>query len=110
MIIKNALVFTDKFVFEKKDIYIENGVFEDCADCVSDKTEIDAEGLRVIPGLVDVHTHGSFGYEFCDADEKGMYITGKYLKEHGITSYCPTSMTLSEEELVALWKEAKLSE
>lgn len=106
MIIKNALVFTDRYIFEKKEVYIDNGVFVESAELVSDKTEVNAAGLMMIPGLVDVHTHGSFGYEFCDADENGMYITGKYLKEHGVTSYCPTSMTLSENELTKIFKTA----
>ena len=106
MIIKNGRVFTDKFFFEEKDIYIENGIIVDSVDATTDKTVIDASGHLVIPGLIDVHTHGSFGHEFCDASEEGMKITGKYLKEHGITSYCPTSMTLSEEQLLKIFKTA----
>ena len=108
MIIKGGKVFTEKCVFEEKDVYIENGIFVSSIDDVTDKSIFDAAGLLVLPGLVDVHTHGSFGYEFCDADEEGMYITGKYLKEHGITSYCPTSMTLPGEELIKIFSTAKL--
>lgn len=106
MIIKGGKVFTDKFVFEEKDVYIENGVFVESIGEVRDKSELDARGKLVLPGLVDVHTHGSFGYEFCDADENGMRVTGEYLRKHGITSYCPTSMTLSEEKLIAIFNTA----
>lgn len=106
MIIKNGKVFTENFVFEEKDVYIENGVFVESAQQLSDKTEIDAKGCYVLPGLIDVHTHGCFGFDFCDADEKGMYEIGKYMKEHGITSYCPTSMTVSKDEIISALKTA----
>ena len=67
-------------------------------DEVTDKTIVDAAGLRVIPGLVDIHSHGAFGHDFSDADPEGLKIILKYEKSHGITSYCPTSMTLPAED------------
>ena len=49
MIIKNAEVFTEEGVFEKKDIYIQNGVFVENAP--EDDQVIDATGCYAIPGL-----------------------------------------------------------
>ena len=56
MIIKNASVYTEDGIFLEKDIYIEDNRFVDCAEKVSDKTEIDAEGCVAIPGLTDIHS------------------------------------------------------
>lgn len=106
MIIKNGLVFGDNFEFEKRDVYTNNGIItesESDADCAE---VIDAEGLRVIPGLVDVHTHGSFGHDFCDADTDGLRQIAGYLYEHGITAFCPTSMTLGFEWLKETFQTA----
>ena len=109
MIIKNGLVFQEDGSFVKKDLYIENGRLAASEAEVSDKTEYDAEGLKVLPGLVDVHSHGAFGHDFCDADPEGLKVILKYEKEHGITSYCPTSMTLAKDlSLIHILTENKL--
>ena len=39
---------------------------------VSDKTVVDANGYKLIPGLVDVHSHGACGHDFCDCDIEGV--------------------------------------
>lgn len=49
MIIKNGLVFQEDGSFVKKDLYIENGRLAASEAEVSDKTEYDAEGLKVLP-------------------------------------------------------------
>ena len=72
MIIKNGLVFQEDGNFVKKDLYIEEGRFVATEAEVSDKTEYDAQGLKVLPGLVDVHSHGAYGHDFCDADAEGL--------------------------------------
>lgn len=110
MIIKNGLVFQEDGSFAKKDLYIENGRFAATEEEISDKTEFDAEGLKVLPGLVDVHSHGAFGHDFCDADPEGLKTILKYEKEHGITSYCPTSMTLARDRLMEIFATAAQAE
>lgn len=106
MIIKNGLVFQEDGTFVQKDLYIENGIFVASESEVTDKTELDASGLKVIPGLVDVHSHGAFGHDFCDADAEGLKVILKYEKENGITSYCPTSMTLAKDSLMDIFATA----
>lgn len=57
-IIKNGLVFdSENAVFEKKDLYINNGMI--CEGCEEDTAMqvIDAEGKAVVPGLIDEHAH-----------------------------------------------------
>lgn len=108
MVIKDGLVFEPEGGFVKKDIYID-GMHKICRmpfKCNGGVCEevIDAKGLYIIPGLVDIHVHGAVGEDFSDADLTGLGKMAEYLKANGITSFCPTSMTLSEEQLGAAFR------
>ena len=59
----------------------------------------DMEGGYVIPGLVDVHTHGAMGEDFSDGKPAGLQPLADYYAAHGVTSYLATTMTLREEVL-----------
>ena len=99
MIIKNGLVFDESGQFVKRDLIIDsNHKIAEVPD-EGDNEVIDAEGLYVLPGLVDVHVHGAVGYDFCDANGEGLASIAAYFKSCGITSFCPTSMTLPIDEL-----------
>lgn len=103
MIVKNGLVFREDGTFRKEDVYVEGKIIVSSADEVTDGEVIDAKGMLVLPGLVDVHSHGACGHDFSDADANGLLKILAYEKEHGITSYCPTSMTLPKEELLKIF-------
>ncbi len=106
MIIKNGLVFNEDCFFEEKDLYINNGIIVSSIDEVEDKAEIDAKGNYVIPGLIDTHIHGATGHDFCDKDLSGLEAIARYLKSQGVTSFCPTSMTLSKDLLKEIFNTA----
>lgn len=103
MIVKNGTVFQENKTFCKRDLYIENGKITDNATGLTDTTEIDAQGLYVLPGLVDIHSHGAMGYDFSDGNLEGLKAILAYEYTHGITSYCPTSMTIEKELLQKLF-------
>ena len=106
MIIRNGSVFGEDGKYTVRDIYIENHKIVASREEVTDVTEIDASGRKVIPGLIDIHSHGAYGHDFSDGDAKGLEIILKYQREHGITSYCPTSMTLPKDQLLAIFGTA----
>lgn len=103
MIIKDANVFGEDCKFNKRDIYIENDLI---TLSTSDNEIVDATDLYAIPGLIDVHIHGSVGYDFCDATQKAIKSMANYLGKNGITAFCPTSMTLSEKILEKVYLNA----
>ncbi len=62
---------------------------------------IDAGGMVVAPGLIDLHIHGYLGEDASDASEKGLLRMAKGLLENGVTSFLPTTMTVSRQEIEA---------
>lgn len=62
----------------------------------------DAKGATVVPGFIDIHTHGAVGCDVTDIDDPGAIekIAQAKLAE-GCTQFCPTTLTLSEEHLAA---------
>lgn len=106
MVIKNGLVYGDDKCFRKRDIFIKNRRFAGSADSGNSEV-VEAEGLYVLPGLIDVHSHGAVGFDFSDADAKGLAEILRYEKSCGVTSYCPTAMTLPETQYFAMFDAMK---
>jgi len=106
MQIKNAVVFTLEQGFVEKDIYIQDGCFVEAEQYKETGQILDGTGCYLIPGLVDVHFHGCAGEDFSDGTPEGLAKIGRYELENGITSICPASMTLSEEMLSDICKNA----
>ena len=59
----------------------------------------DAAGAYLIPGLVDIHTHAAVGEDASDGSTEGVIKMSRYYAAGGVTSWCPTTMTLKEPEL-----------
>ena len=84
-----AIVFDDKI---KKIDRIEN------ID-LSSYEVIDACGNFVAPGLIDMHIHGYLGADVSDGDINALKLMCKGIVENGVTSWCPTTETVSKREI-----------
>ena len=67
----------------------------------------DLEGATVIPGLIEVHSHGNSGYDFSDGDYEGLKKMAEYYLSCGVTSFAPASMTLPYDVLDKAFGTAK---
>ena len=45
------------------------------------------------PGLIDIHIHGAAGHDVMEASVDSLLCVEKFLFQHGVTSYLPTTVT-----------------
>ena len=66
---------------------------------------------RILPGFIDIHCHGAYGFDTNDANEEGLRNWTKKIPEEGVTALLPTTITQSREVLTnALANIAKVVE
>lgn len=97
MIFKNCTFYNEFFEKEFGDIEIENGIIKQIGILGEGR---DMSGLTLIPGFVDIHIHGCGGGDSSDASAESLDKITKELVRHGVTSFCPTSMTLPKDRLL----------
>lgn len=102
MIFKNCTFYNEFFEKEFGDIEIENGIIKQIG--IIDGEGKDMSGLILIPGFVDIHIHGCGGGDASDASTESLDKITAELARHGVTSFCPTSMTLGSDRLLDIVK------
>jgi N-acetylglucosamine-6-phosphate deacetylase len=100
MILKNAKVLNDKFVFEKSDIEICGKLIKSVRKIsASENNILDCSGKIIIPGLVDIHTHGCIGFDSSDKlSLDSINRMSKFYAQNGTTTYLPTIESNTPED------------
>lgn len=98
MMIKNAKVLIGKS-FVETDIAFDKTIT--AIGKADEESGMDGRNCYVVPGLVDIHTHGAVGGDFSDGKPDDLQPMADFYAAHGVTSFLATAMTLKEEALIS---------
>ena len=110
MFLVNAAYLDQDFRLVRGDLEIEGGRIRQVGEKLSwsqNDLVVDCQGYTIVPGFVDVHIHGCAGADTCDGKRESIDAMAEFLLTKGVTSFCPTTMTVDRAEIEAALLAAK---
>lgn len=101
---KNGLILIDN-EFKFAHILVEDekiiGISYNLKDFKDFDFDIDLKGKRLIPGFIDIHTHGAVGVDVNAASAKDYEKVCRFFASQGTTSWLCSILTDTKEQ--TLW-------
>jgi N-acetylglucosamine-6-phosphate deacetylase len=93
MILKNAEVFCNGS-FQRLDVAFKGDVITEIGQIPEDEDSLDISGKMLLPGFIDIHTHGRENTDFSKACPEEIGAIRESYAKNGITSILATTMTM----------------
>ena len=85
--------------FTPAQLELEDGIIKEIYPYNEKEVTKDYGDLRILPGFIDIHCHGAYGFDTNDANPEGLRKWAKVIVDEGVTSLLATTLTQSEEVL-----------
>ena len=85
--------------FTPAQLELEDGIIKEIYPYNEKEVTKDYGDLRILPGFIDIHCHGAYGFDTNDANPEGLRKWAKGIVDEGVASFLATTLTQSEEVL-----------
>lgn len=103
ILIKNAHIISPGIDIVGGNVLIEDGKFTQVLAAGAPVPEadevVDAGGQMLMPGFIDIHSHGAGGADTCDGTVEALHKIVDCKIREGVTSWLPTTLTLGYDTL-----------
>lgn len=104
MILKNARIYnSQEKAFVNADVTIGDGKFAN----INYLNTPDKKSEAIIPGFVDIHSHGAAGIDMFSADSAGLAKMSEFYVQNGVTTLFPTTISDSHDKIMRMIDEVK---
>lgn len=105
----NGKVITEQVILHDRAVIYDNTILEiidmkKFEEISSGKNHevfsvIDAKGMYVGPGFIDLHIHGAAGWDTMDGSLEGLMKISEAVSRRGVTGFLPTTMTMEKSHI-----------
>ncbi|SCY44194.1 N-acetylglucosamine-6-phosphate deacetylase [Alkaliphilus peptidifermentans] len=109
--LKASQIYTEDKIMDNCHLLIDDDIIFsiDVQHHCDDSTLIDVSKYKIIPGLIDLHIHGCYGYDSMDSSVDALKIISNELVKYGVTSFLPTTVTSQWEKIKATVHNIRLA-
>jgi N-acetylglucosamine-6-phosphate deacetylase len=109
IIIKNIFLSDINGMLIPANVVVEGSKIKaiDRAQITIQTEYIDGHGLTLLPGYIDLHTHGAIGLEILGIDEAGLQELSLFYAKHGVTGFLATPWTATRDVISGSLKTIK---
>jgi len=97
--IVGAKIVTSKKILEGYSLLFDKKILKISKKLPKNIETIDAKGLYLSAGFIDLHIHGSNGADVMDATKEALDIISQSIIKSGVTSFLATTMTCAREQI-----------
>jgi N-acetylglucosamine-6-phosphate deacetylase len=99
----NGQVILSDRIIPSGTVLVSNGKIIAVSDSkieVNDALELNAKGMYISPGFIDIHVHGGGGHDFMDGTKEAFLKIAETHAKYGTTAMLPTTLTSEKEGLL----------
>ena len=100
----NGKIVQKDGILENKILVFDKHILDICDSAPENCEIIDAKGMYVSPGLIDIHIHGSKGSDVMDNTVEAINTISSSIASNGVTGYLPTTMSMNKDKIQNAFK------